>query len=143
MKFLTTKRRVSIVATIALLSIALTACGPFKAPTDAAKGFMAQLRTDTNAAYESTTPSFKELTTIEQFNGFLEVFPEMTQVADSRFNSWNIVNNEADISGTVFFDDDSDSTISFVLLKEAGVWKVAGFALNPEELEDADEPITE
>ncbi len=131
MKFFTTKRRASIVATIALLSIALTACGPFKAPTDAAKNFMAELRTDTTAAYESTSPGFKEITTLEDFDAFLVTFPEMTQVADSSFNSWNIVNEEADISGTVIFDDGSDTPIVFALSKEGAVWKVDGFELNP------------
>lgn len=132
MNLSTFKKRATITAVITVLALALTACGPFKAPTEAAKTFMGLLRTDVEAAFESTSPRFKDVTDMDGFLAYLDRFPEMTQVADSKFNSWDVVNDSASIRGTLTFDDGSTSSVEFLLFKESGVWKVGGFALNPD-----------
>ncbi|MBU0981804.1 hypothetical protein KKC94_03880 [Patescibacteria group bacterium] len=132
------KKRAKVIAVISLLAftVSFAACGPFKAPTDAAKAFMAELRTDPGAAYDHASDGFRTSGTKDEFLSFLEVYPEMTQVADSSFNNWSIENDVAVLRGTLTFDDGTTSPIEFTLQKINGTWLVSKFDLSPAPLED-------
>ncbi len=125
-----------LLATFASLFL-LTACGPFKQPTQSAKVFLDTLQTDTTAAYELTGEEFKAAVPQAQFDEFMSLNPKLTQIEETKFHSWYLEDGLATLNGEMTLEDGSKGPLELMLIKEAdGEWRLFNMDLAPVEEEE-------
>jgi flagellar basal body-associated protein FliL len=88
-------------------------------------------------AYESASIQFKQEVSKADFAGFLDKHPMLKKFKSSSFNSFNIQNNFATVSGTITATDGQVSPIEVNLINENGAWHVEAVNLNPAAVENS------
>jgi len=102
------------------------------APIKAGGEFLEKLSTGkTSEAYQSASLQFKQSVSEEDFQLFLESYPVLTRVQDTSFNSFQIENKFASISGIITATDGQVSPVTIQLVDENNGWKVLNIDLNP------------
>lgn len=102
-------------------------------PTKAARTFVETIGNgDIAGAYEQTSNTFKEYTTLEQLEELTMEFPFMLSLANIRFTSWSMATGEpTKIGGMVTSTDGTRASIAIELTKEDGAWRVSYMEIQP------------
>lgn len=81
-----------------------------------------------DAAYDMTASAFKEGTSAEQFDVFLEAYPIMTSVDAANYSGIEreVTNGQSltTLTGTLSGMDGSTSPVKLVLIEEDSTWKI-------------------
>ncbi|MFO0704982.1 MAG: DUF4864 domain-containing protein [Candidatus Andersenbacteria bacterium] len=79
-------------------------------------------------AYDMTASGFKEGTSAEQFNTFLQAYPIMTSVKEVKFSGVERTSGNGQtistLTGTLTGTDGKTSPIKIMLIAEDGDWKI-------------------
>jgi hypothetical protein len=114
---------------VALIStLLLTSCGLFKDQQAASNEFFDVLSTDVSAAYDMSAPEFKEVSTLEELQAFVDLYPETLDVVDLSFDSFDMDNNYTEIYGTITYGEGWSESVGVYLYK-SDMWRVGGFEM--------------
>jgi|GEM_PF-5352768 len=109
-------------------TLLLSACGLFAEQKTAANEFFEVLSTDVTAAYEMTAPEFKEISTQEDLQVFVDMYPETLDVVNLRFTNMDMDNNYTELLGTITYGTGYSETVGVYLYK-SDVWRIGGFEM--------------
>ena len=103
------------------------------APVDAASKEI-QLIRDGNIeeAYNGTHATFKNATTLAQFQQFVNSYPVLLANKSVSFSDRKVVNENADIFGEIEARDGTKMAIHVILINDNGTWKIKGLELLPQ-----------
>ncbi len=107
-------------------------------PTKNAQVFFAATKAgQTDQAYDATAQVFKDSTTREAFDAFLEAYPILTEFGEVKFSGVERQSGEGKtisvLSGTLIATDASENAMEVTMISENGEWKVATVDLQPTE----------
>lgn len=94
----------------------------------ATTAFFDLLATDLAAAYESTAPEFKEVSTQEDLQAFVDLYPETLDVANINITGFEVEDNYTELYGTITYGTGANESLSVYLYK-AEAWQVGGFEM--------------
>jgi hypothetical protein len=113
---------------IALLFVGLIAGGAYwmtSGATDAIKAQLADIKAGRlDAAYDRLSADYRASVPREAFAAFVERHPALKDNADSTFLSRNVVNNRAQVSGTLKAGSGATESATYRLSKEGGSWVI-------------------
>lgn len=85
---------------------------------------------DIKGAYDSGATGLRSAQSLEEFTAAVKKMG-LTGYQSSNWSSWNRVNNEAKMSGTVTLKDGGSVPLTVNMLKEGDVWKVVSLSTMP------------
>ncbi len=98
-----------------------------EAMTNSVKALLDHLKAnEINQAYNSTSKSFQNVTTLEGFRQFLEAYPILTQFNSYSFGAYSLQNNTKGNLNVELQNDDKKALMVFNLGKTNGQWQVQG-----------------
>lgn len=75
-------------------------------------------------AYEAAAAGLRKETSLTQFNKVVAQFPILSQHTSFKITSRNLENDVGSVSGELSDSAGNRAEVEFVLVKEAGVWRV-------------------
>lgn len=109
-------------------TLLLSACGLFAEQKVAANDFFDVLSTDVEAAYEMTATEFKEISSLEDLQAFVDMYPETLDVSSLRFTNMDMDNDYTELLGTITYGDGYSESVGVYLYK-SDMWRVGGFEM--------------
>lgn len=86
---------------------------------------------DIKGAYGLTCKDFQKATSLEQFTGFVQRYPSLSQNQSHTFTSRSIENNIGTVKGTLTAKDGAVTPVEFQLVKEQGEWRILFIEVRP------------
>jgi hypothetical protein len=86
---------------------------------------------DIAKAYSYTSKDFQSVTTIEDFQTFVEQFPSLKDNKSATFTEREIKNNVGVLKGTLTSKDGIENAVEYQLIKEDGKWRILGISMRP------------
>lgn len=100
--------------------------------SDTVRNQLAALRAgDIDKAYSYTSEDFRNATSLEAFNEFVNQVPALKDNESAAFTATSVNNNEGIISGTVRSREGTVTSIEYLLIYKNGVWRIEGIKINP------------
>ena len=84
-------------------------------------------------AYDATSEGFKEETSLEIFNTFVEQHPFLKENNSFSFPEISEKGNVTILRGTLVSENNYTTKIQYKIVKEDGRWKIHGIEINPSE----------
>lgn len=79
---------------------------------------------EVDAAYESTTGNFKEVTSLEMFRNYLQTYPVISQSEKAKYSEKEIENGIATLKGNLISPDGSRTPFVAQMVKEGDDWRL-------------------
>lgn len=134
------------VAVVGLIAVVFFVMSIFKlasGPSNAGKAFVNALaENDYAAAYEMTSPEFREVTAQEDLQLFVEAFPVIDEMTSISFNQFSIENDAGVVSGTIAGAGET-SPITIEVVNVNGEWKIVNLSLDPADVPTGDDETME
>lgn len=83
------------------------------------------------AAYEFTSKGFRNETSFETFEQFVENYPIMKHNAGISINERQVDQNDGYIQGVIYSKEGGELPIEYQLIYEDGHWRIVGFRVSP------------
>ena len=101
-----------------------------KGPVESAKEHFATLKSGAvEQAYRQTSGVFQQSTSLENYQRFINAYPILRDVSDTRFLERSIENNEGVVKGTISDSQGNRVPITIKFIKEQGEWKILALDL--------------
>ncbi len=83
---------------------------------------------DIQKAYSYTAKDFQKVTSLSDFEKFLDQYPSLKNNKSSSFSERQIENNMGTLKGTLTAEDGAQTPIEYRLIKEDDSWKILGIS---------------
>ncbi len=94
----------------------------------AAEEFFQLISTDIDQAYNSTAPEFRAVSSLEDFQSFIDSYPETLDIQDVSFNKMEKEGDFATLEGEITYSEGWGESIK-VYLYQSDMWRVGGFEM--------------
>ena len=100
--------------------------GMYKETTAAADSFLGKIGADDiKGAYDSSSSTMRQEQTLEQFTANVKALG-LTEYQSAKWTSFNVVNDQGTIEGTMTTKTGGAVPLKITLIKENGTWRVSG-----------------
>ena len=120
-----------VVAIVAFVGLAMFLTSGLVTPVEAYLGALKEH--NVAAAYEQTSKRFRQATSREQFEAFVNGNPALTQIKDFSIGERQFENNLGAVKGTLTVESGQQVPFEFRLSHEADEWKIMGFQLGEDQ----------
>lgn len=109
-----------------------------QAPPAEVKAHLADVKAgNLDAAYARLAPDYQAEVSKEEFQAFVAKHDSFAQNADSTFSRVNLVNNTANVGGSLTGTGGGSEDASFKLVHQGGAWKITDIEVGGERPQDA------
>lgn len=129
---MSTLKKVIIGIVVFIVGVFWLAMAATQGIADVANSQLKALRDgDTIKAYSYTSKDFRDATSLEDFQKFVDSYPSLKNNQEASFSDRETSNDVGTLKGTLKSSDGGSTPIEYKLVKENGEWKILSIRLNP------------